>query len=221
MFCTTIFAKKTPFIHNYHKIKDSIMTKAQYRKTLIEKREALSPGDVSAFETEACRLFLASPYAVFSENSAVMVYSSFRNEAGTHAIISALYERGAKVILPKTEGSDIYAYVYKGPLSLSYGVFGIPEPDSEKCPQSALSEIKTVIVPGIAFDPSGTRIGFGKGYYDRFLPCLPPDTVKIGLCYDFQIVREGLPSESHDIKMDLLLTEKGFFNCKTHSYTGL
>ena len=202
-------------------MKDSFMTKAQYRKSMICKREALSPEAVSAFEREVSRLFLASEFSRPAENSSVMLYSSFRNEAGTGAIIDALYERGTKVVLPKTEGIDISAYVYGGPASLSLGAFGISEPSEEKCSPANLSEIKTVVIPGVAFDPSGSRIGFGKGYYDRFLPELSPDAVKIGLCYDFQIVREGLPSEAHDIRMDLLLTEKGFFNCKTRSYTNL
>jgi len=68
-----------------------------------------------------------------------------------------------------------------------------------------------VIVPGIAFDKAGSRIGFGKGCYDMFLDGL--NAVKIGFCYDFQVMDE-IPSDDHDIRMDFLVTEKGVLRCQ-------
>ena len=87
--------------------------------------------------------------------------------------------------------------------------FGIYEPVSGKRLKS-FSSVAAVIVPGIAFDMKGNRLGFGGGYFDKFLKKLPARCVKVALAFSLQIVK-SVPSEPHDVKMDYIITEKGVF----------
>ena len=152
-----------------------------------------------------------SEFSAVPDGKSVMLYASFRNEAGTFELIERLLEKGIKTVLPKTSGTVITPYAHTASASLKKDSFGILVPDENVCPAAVISDIHTVIVPGVVFDRSGNRIGFGKGCYDRFLPRLP-HAVKIGLCYDFQII-PSVPVSDTDIPMDCLLTEKGFIRC--------
>ena len=186
--------------------------KTQFRHNLLKERNSLT-SDICASSSEAASSFLLdSEYIKLPEGKAVMLYASFKNEMSTWAVIDSLFSSGVKVILPKTSGNDIIPYEYGGPDTLIKDSFGILSPDPDRCKEAELSEISTVIVPGVGFDKNGNRLGFGKGYYDRFLPKIP-GAVKIGLCYEFQI-QPSIPVCDTDIPMDLLLTEKGFISCK-------
>lgn len=104
---------------------------------------------------------------------------------------------------------------------LTAGPYGIREPDMHvqlaaghlNALPDALSvqELDVVIVPGVAFDRKGGRLGYGGGYYDRFLPQLRPNALKIGIAYQLQMV-EQLPMETHDIPLDLIVTEKSVYH---------
>lgn len=76
-----------------------------------------------------------------------------------------------------------------------------------------IESLDAVIVPGVAFDHSGGRLGYGGGYYDRFLPKLRPDTVKIGVAYELQLIKQ-IPVEEHDVHLDRIVTETGIYNCR-------
>ena len=86
---------------------------------------------------------------------------------------------------------------------LHKGAYGILEPSTKR--PVAENDIDVIIVPGLAFDRRGGRMGFGAGYYDRLL--IKTNAVKIGLCYDFQLM-DSVPSEEHDVPMDYIITEK-------------
>ena len=104
------------------------------------------------------------------------------------------------------ETKEIRAAIYRAGDKLTKSAFGVPEPlESEP---ADISKIDLCLVPGLVFDLTGTRIGFGAGYYDRFLPRLREDVPRVGLAFDFQLVSDILPSESHDYKLTHLCTEK-------------
>ena len=90
---------------------------------------------------------------------------------------------------------------------------GIMEPDPLLCKPLDPSLIDLIIVPGVAFDSMGGRIGYGKGYYDRFLPQLRADVPKLGLAYDFQVLPR-VPQDEFDIRMDAIVTEKGILTMR-------
>ena len=105
------------------------------------------------------------------------------------------------------EGDDLRLLRYTGPDSLRKGAFGIWEPkaDGEEAVEGA---IDLIIVPGVAFDAQGHRLGRGRGFYDRLLSSL--DTPKVGICFDFQLV-PSVPVESFDHPMDHVITESGIY----------
>ena len=98
-----------------------------------------------------------------------------------------------------TDGEDMYASLMG---ELTTGAFNVPEPKEKKVFDK---KIDVVLVPGVAFDKNFNRMGFGKGYYDKFLKEF--EGIKIGVCHSFQLLDE-IPSEAHDVKMDVIVTEE-------------
>ncbi len=128
------------------------------------------------------------------------VYLSFSSEAPTDKLIESLLEREWKVYCPRVDGEQMVAVGYGEDLSLS--VFGVREPIG----LAYDGGVDVAIVPILAVDEQGRRLGYGGGYYDRFLG-VHQETLRIAYGFDFQIVRE-VPTEGHDIKMDGIVTDK-------------
>lgn len=129
----------------------------------------------------------------------VLMYHSLPDEVDTHDAVNRLAESGKTVLLPKVTGeSEMELRIYRGEGDLRKGAFGIMEPSGELF--TDYDSIDVAIIPGMAFDAGGNRLGRGKGYYDRLLARIP-DVYKIGICFDFQKV-ESVPADINDIKMD-------------------
>lgn len=129
----------------------------------------------------------------------VMLYHSLPDEVYTHTLADSLLLGGKTILLPRVTGEGTMELRrYAGPRDLAPGAYGIMEPTG--CLFTDYAAIDVAIIPGVAFDLSGNRLGRGKGYYDRLLP-LMPDTYKIGVCFPFQLA-DSIPTDSHDIKMD-------------------
>lgn len=112
------------------------------------------------------------------------------------------------VITGKGAEKKITPYYIKNLESdLVKGNFGILEPDILRAEAARPTDISLAIVPGVAFDLNRHRIGFGKGFYDRFLPELSPDAAKIGLAYELQLV-DFIEADEYDIRLDMVITEK-------------
>ena len=130
----------------------------------------------------------------------VLLYYPHRNEVNTLPLIEKLLKLEKTVLLPKVSGKDILPIPVKELTSLKEGYAGIKEPEGNPVPYEV---IDIIFVPGVVFDKKGHRIGYGKGYYDRFLKKVKG--LKVGLAYDFQIVDE-IPHEEHDIPLDVIIT---------------
>ena len=132
-----------------------------------------------------------------------MVYNSFKNEVKTDKIIEFLKEQNKTVAYPITIGENMVAGV---PTSQNFtkSSLGVFEPSE----YDALTDIDVVFVPLVACDENKNRIGLGKGYYDRFLKC--KGSLKIGICYDFQVVKNISPT-AWDIPLDIIVTETKIF----------
>lgn len=129
----------------------------------------------------------------------ILAYHSLPDELYTHDFIDQLRERGKTVVLPRVTGpSTMELRLYDGPETLREGSFHIMEPVGERFTDYA--KIELALVPGMAFDDAGHRLGRGRGYYDRLLPLLP-HAHKIGLCLPFQHV-DHVETQAHDITMD-------------------
>ena len=143
---------------------------------------------------------------IYKNCRVVMLYMSIGNETDTTKIIKKAYEDGKKVVFPVTdkESGVITPYYADETAVFEKGAFNINEPQNGT--KAKLCDIDVILVPGIAFDLKGARIGFGKGCYDRLLK--NTDAVKVGFCYDFQVC-DSIPAEEHDVMMDFLVTESG------------
>ncbi len=181
------------------------MTKEQLRLKMRELRRNIS----HEFICDASDEITKNTLSFIDKPDVVMVYLSAFNEPETSNIINYLISENIKIVVPISNTED-------NTLSLSYitdmdnlkkGAYGIYEPIMIN--QAFVDEIDIALIPGIAFSKNGDRLGFGKGYYDKFLSDFKG--IKIGLCYDFQICDE-IPVSSHDIKMDAIITEKRIYN---------
>ena len=138
----------------------------------------------------------------------IMIYMSLGNEVCTDKLIDLGAEMGKKLYVPVTVGDDILPCKLEGHGGLGKGKFGIREPIDKDV---MTGEIDLVIVPGIGFSKDGGRIGFGKGYYDRFLK--DKNSKKIALAYSFQVVDDTF-AEENDIPMDKIVTEEEMICCE-------
>ena len=134
----------------------------------------------------------------------IVAYYSLPDEVDTHGFIDWLIAEGKTVYLPKVISDEgMVLCRYTGAESLRKGAFGIMEPVGEEL--LADEAIDVVLVPGMAFDGEGNRLGRGKGYYDRFLKLLTnPRPKLIGVCFDFQKV-DMVPTEPTDVKVDVVV----------------
>lgn len=184
--------------------------KNSIRKRILESRSKLTREDICIKSGVICSRLLKQQE--FVQARLVMCYMDFRSEVMTGEIITGCIKTGKRVVLPyvgKTNGisGELQAYEIKDLKSdVTEGAYGILEPDPGRTDRIDEKEIDLVIVPGVAFDLHKNRIGYGAGYYDRFLYRLRPVCVKAGIAFDIQIV-DNVPVDENDIEMDLIITE--------------
>ena len=144
----------------------------------------------------------------------VSIYLSTKHEIPTRYIARALWEAERGVCVPVWSDVDMrYQLCELHPkMRLNAGRYGIREP-LEQIPVMSW-DVDVFIMPGLAFDKQGARLGFGKGIYDSLLFRSNPSAIKIGICYDWQILDDPLPQEPHDIRMDWIVSDKRVINCK-------
>ncbi len=139
---------------------------------------------------------------IFKTSSSVALFASLGDELSTDNVIQK-WSQSKRVLLPRIGDNYSMEFYEYNPSTLSSGAYGIFEPQSgEPLPSS---DIDLVIVPGVAFTHDGKRLGRGKGYYDRYLSSCGMRAKTIGVCYPHQIV-DYLPTEEHDVVMDLVVT---------------
>ena len=132
----------------------------------------------------------------------VMAYYSLPDEVCTRQLLDELVADGKMVLLPKVlDDETMELHRYESSADLREGAFHIMEPVG--APFTDYDQIVVALIPGVAFDAEGHRLGRGKGYYDRFLQSLP-SVKKIGVCFDFQKV-ESVPAEAHDVVVDIVV----------------
>lgn len=179
--------------------------KDEIRKAMIEKRIRMDPKDALSFSRIIQGRIMSIP--PFSESRVIMAYMHIRNEVMTDLIIKATLDAGKVLCMPRVVSAEaMEAAPIADPMNdLEISPFGIPEPRANISSVDPAC-IDLIIVPGVAFDRSGYRIGFGKGYYDRFLRLLRSDCLKISPAYHFQL-HEHVPHEAKDFPVDMIVTE--------------
>ena len=135
--------------------------------------------------------------ASWQEAGTLLLYYPLADEVDVRPLIKDAYKNGKKVLLPVVKGDELELHLYEGESSLREGAFGIMEPTGPLFAPENYGEIELAIIPGMAFDTAGHRLGRGKGYYDRLLPQLKTARLT-GICFTFQLLDE-VPAEVHDI----------------------
>ncbi|MBD3163874.1 5-formyltetrahydrofolate cyclo-ligase [Candidatus Woesearchaeota archaeon] len=174
--------------------------KAKLRKAILDRRKSISQDEAE----EKSRIIIRKlkQQHAYKEAGTIMFYISKGNEVSTLDIIrEELEKKEKKIIVPKVHGKGLLCCTLSDMDKMEYSCYGILEPEDEII--CGLSDINLIIVPGIAFDSKGHRIGYGMGYYDSLLK--KAASPKIALAYDFQLV-EKIPADEWDIKVDKVIT---------------
>ena len=185
------------------------MNKCELRRINKEKRRNLFVEEIKEKSEKASEIFLKSD--IYKNAKTIMLYYPLGNETDTSYIAKRALNDKKTVVYPITDmkTNELTAVIADDNTSFSKGGYSVFEPNSDKVIDK--NAIDVIIVPGIAFDKKGYRVGFGKGCYDRFLSDV--NALKIGFCYSFQIADKILFDE-HDICMDYLISEDGLINCE-------
>ena len=188
--------------------KDTGIEKAKIRLHMMEIRRALSAAEAANAGGRILQRILSLPGLAVSctEAAVIGLFSPIRNEVDLLSHADLVRSRGLMTALPRVCGNTLIFGVSADGKNLSPGVFGImePLPDAKAV---ACQDFCAICVPGLAFDRTGARLGYGKGYYDRFLQPAPGvrRPVLIGVGYDFQLF-ESIPQDGHDQRLDYIIT---------------
>lgn len=177
------------------------------RKKVLEARDLLSIAQRREKSRAAMKNFFNLPEV--DHWAAFFIYVNFRSELQTMELIRKCLEQDRRVAVPLVEAAThaMIPLLIKDPgKDLKPGYYGIPEPDPRKCAGIDAGEIDVAIIPGSVFDVHGGRLGYGGGYYDRFLVNEAPQARRIGFAYELQLV-EKVPLQPHDQPLDILITE--------------
>ena len=173
--------------------------KAALRKHLLEKRDATS-AELRDIASKRIHENLKKNSS-FIDAKNIACYSPIGSEVNTHDIMLNILEQGKNLLLPRIIDDNIQFYIVPNLEKLEKGSFEIMEP-KDSCEKA--KKIDCVLIPTVGASKLGVRLGYGHGYYDRFLSST--DAMKISLTYSKQIVK-SIPSDSHDIKIDWIVTE--------------
>ena len=167
----------------------------KYIRELKEQHKASAPSDSEQIIQEL------EADARFQTAQIVLMYHSLPDEVDTHAFIEKWCKQKT-VLLPVVIGNELELRLFQNANELTTGAFGIAEPTGKVF--TNFNSIDLAIIPGMAFDRQGNRLGRGKGYYDRLLPKLT-NAYKIGICFPYQLVEE-VPTEETDVSMHKVIT---------------
>jgi 5-formyltetrahydrofolate cyclo-ligase len=179
------------------------MPKRSIRSQLLTQRNALAAEKCRAWSELIQQQLIDS--RCFDGATRLALYSAVRNEVSTSHVARAAKIAGKQIAYPRVAGGEIEFVTVSGSDDLAPGAYGVSEPRGSAVVPT--TELDLVIVPGVAFDTDGHRLGYGRGYYDRALAGCRQDCMKVGFAYEFQVL-VSLPRESHDQAVTMLVTEK-------------
>lgn len=191
------------------------MPKQVFRDELLAQRMQLTIEQRHDLSRDAQRNLVLS--SVFSEATCIALYSPVRGEVETESLFAAARESQKRVCYPRVKGERMQFVEVDDLAALSRGTFGLLEPHGTSIVSPAGLDL--MVVPGLAFDRTGHRLGYGKGFYDRELHSVGFSGVLVGFCFNFQLL-DRLPAEPHDVPVDCLVTDQGLFSPLCSSEAG-
>lgn len=175
------------------------MDKSALRKQIREKKRAMTPEQIESASRRLGELFRSHP--LYQNARTIYFYLPYNQEVRTVPMLEQALKDGKQVAVPKVYGEEMRFIYIQGMSGIETGYCGIPEPVADE--PVAQDPTALVLMPGLAFDPQGHRIGYGGGFYDKFLAA-EPEHPTIALCYAFQMV-EHLETEEFDVNVDCVL----------------
>ena len=176
-----------------------MVKKKELRAMIPQKKRAMTPAESEEKSRLLAEKFRACPQ--YAAAKTIYGYLPYNQEVRTVPMLRQALEDGKQVAVPKVYGDDMKFILLPGLTQVAPGYAGIPEPIADG-PEAA-DPSALVLMPGLVFDPQGHRIGYGGGFYDRFLS-REPNHPTVALCYDFQVL-DKLETEEFDIPVDLVL----------------
>lgn len=183
--------------------------KRALREEVIAARDGLPPTERAAKAEAIATLLLGLPEVADARN--VMAFWPFGSEVDTVPVIERLLADGATVALPRIEGGELVPVRFESGMPMAETWFGGREPAGGDLVDPGSLDL--VVVPGVAFDRDGGRVGYGLGFYDRFLTHVPPDAPKVAVAFALQVVYE-VPAGPSDHRVDAIVTEDEVIRCR-------
>ena len=190
------------------------MSKERVRKETLEKRKLMSYDELVKKSGLVKDALLSTD--LYRNANTIMAYVDFRNEVQTEKIIKKAIADGKRVVIPISIVESrqlLLSEIINYDEELEPGAYGILEPKKEYIRETDAELVDMVLIPGVAFDERGFRVGYGAGYYDRFLERVRPDISKIALAFELQMVDYAF-EDSHDIPTSMIVTEDRIIECK-------
>ncbi|MBA2351112.1 MAG: 5-formyltetrahydrofolate cyclo-ligase [Pseudomonadota bacterium] len=189
-------------------------SKSALRQQILAKRNALSETQRRDYSRRITATILSSD--AYRNSGNVLAYQSFGSEFITDDFIARVFADGKKLALPKINRQErrLELYLVENPdEQLSAGVWGILEPQPQKCEAANPMQIDFVLTPGLAFTRAGDRLGYGGGFYDRLMATLNPRAPRVAATFSLQIC-DSVPTAAHDEPVDLVITEESAFHAR-------
>ena len=184
--------------------------KRAVRAEVLALRDALEPAERALMGERIVERFLVLPE--MSGAAAVMAFWSFGSEVPMDPLIARLVEAGVTVALPRIVGGRLEPRAWRPGEPVTETHFGAREPEGGR--QLELDEIDVVATPGVAFDRTGGRVGYGGGFYDRFLT--GARALRAAVAFDVQVVEGRVPGASFDLPVQVIVTESETIRCGSH-----
>ncbi|MGA2061578.1 MAG: 5-formyltetrahydrofolate cyclo-ligase [Thermoguttaceae bacterium] len=189
---------------------ETLQKKLQLRRSVAARRE--TQGGLDVLSRRIWDTILALPQFVRAQT--VMTYLDIGSEVRTRPYVPELWRLGKSIVVPYCVARELRLFHLKNMDELSLGTWQILEPKPEWRKRAErhvnAAELDLILVPGVAFDRYGGRLGLGKGYYDRFLLHIRPDALKIAPAFECQLV-DNIPVLPHDVRVDLVVTENAVY----------
>ncbi len=179
------------------------MNKKVIRKNIINERKSLNKNQIEFMSSNVVKKITEKYFFIESKN--IAMYYPFKNEVDLLNIFKK-YNESKNFLFPKVHGNEMKFHLVKDFNDFSLGNFNIMEPITDVFEQN----IDLFLIPGVAFSPNLYRIGYGGGFYDKYISKHVNDSKLVGVAFDFQII-ENLPLEDHDQKLDIIITNKGVY----------
>lgn len=190
--------------------------KRELRRRLVAQRRALGADVREAASLAACARIATLPE--WREARTVAIYAAHRGELDPAGLFA--HREGRRLLFPVVEDGDPILRFFRvdDPARLSPGAYGILAPTVDPAAELPLDAIDLFVVPGVAFDAEGHRLGLGGGYYDATLPLARRQAPRLGFAHAFQVVA-AVPHAAHDVRVDLVVTEGSVLRVAGHSDT--